>query len=239
MTGDHLTIDVLRYPGALLRPGDPDGAQPLRSLWINHLLVRYCALRVIRTAGGLHRTTVRQPAPSPVLQLPWLRTPLPNPLARAPAARRLHQENFMPLHCWYCRTAVLRVLLVAFTAPPSGSQPRRPYCNRSGLEPHCRTSRHARPQPDAFTERPLVYCAAGTATASGTAVLRDAVLRVLRVRPARAVLRYCGPARRPLPGRPGPAINPATHQHCTGRRIPSPCHTLRAAVRVCRALLPS
>ena len=32
-------------------------------------------------------------------------------------------------------------------APRSGSQPRRPSCICSGLEPHCRTSRCARPQP--------------------------------------------------------------------------------------------
>jgi hypothetical protein len=31
LTGDHLTIDVLRYPGPKLRPGDPDGASFLRS----------------------------------------------------------------------------------------------------------------------------------------------------------------------------------------------------------------
>jgi hypothetical protein len=33
------------------------------------------------------------------------------------------------------------------TAPLFGSQPRRPSCVCSGLEPHCRTSRYARPQP--------------------------------------------------------------------------------------------
>ncbi|MER7202945.1 hypothetical protein, partial [Streptomyces sp. NPDC000188] len=58
-TGDHLTIDVLRYPGSTLRPGDPDGARSsvLPSV-INHLqnggllllALPYCVLLVMRTA---------------------------------------------------------------------------------------------------------------------------------------------------------------------------------------------
>ncbi|OKK17176.1 hypothetical protein AMK09_21580 [Streptomyces sp. CB02488] len=41
LTGDHLTIDVLRYPDSKLRPGDPDGAWLLRSsLWDQSLT--YC-----------------------------------------------------------------------------------------------------------------------------------------------------------------------------------------------------
>jgi len=73
-----------------LHPGDPDGAQSLRSsLWINHLPNGNCELLVLlvmRTTGGLT------------------------------------QRHF-------------------------DSQPRRLSCIHSGLEPHCRTSRHARPQP--------------------------------------------------------------------------------------------
>lgn len=47
--------------------------------------------------------------------------------------------NYSPTetaNCWWPRTA-----------PLFGSQPRRPSCVCSGLEPHCRTSRYARPQP--------------------------------------------------------------------------------------------
>ena len=69
------------------RPGDPDGAWLLRSSsGINHLPSG------LRTAGGANcsvacwSATVRQPAPSPVLRLLWLRTPLPNFPVRASAA---------------------------------------------------------------------------------------------------------------------------------------------------------
>ena len=93
LTGDHLTIDVLRYPGSRLRPGDPDDAwappffpldQPPANVncWCCVLLV----LPVMRTAGGLESATLRQPAPSPVLHLLWLGTPLPNLPVRTPAA---------------------------------------------------------------------------------------------------------------------------------------------------------
>lgn len=47
-------------------------------------------------------------------------------------------------YCWYCSPAYS---CVAREAPLFGSQPRRPSCVCSGLEPHCRTSRCARPQP--------------------------------------------------------------------------------------------
>ena len=86
--------------------------------------------------------------------------------------------NYLQLHtAGYC---VLRLLPVMRTtgglpsAPLFGSQPRRPSCVCSGLEPHCRTSRCARPQPTpspryrsltsllvlrtALTELPLRYC---------------------------------------------------------------------------------
>jgi hypothetical protein len=47
----------------------------------------------------------------------------------------------------YCVLLVIRTALWPVTAPLSGSQPRRPSCVCSGLEPHRRTSRCARPQP--------------------------------------------------------------------------------------------
>jgi len=47
----------------------------------------------------------------------------------------------------YCVLLVMRTAQWPVTAPLFGSQPRRPSCVCSGLEPHCRTSRCARPQP--------------------------------------------------------------------------------------------
>ena len=43
-----------------------------------------------------------------------------------------------------CVLLVMRPAQRPVTAPLFGSQPRRPSCICSGLEPHCRTSRHAR-----------------------------------------------------------------------------------------------
>lgn len=87
MTGDHLTIDVLRYPGQDFRPGDPDGARPLRSsLLINYSLTETANCRYRKLLVASNSATLRQPAPSPVLRLLWARTPLPNHPVRAPAA---------------------------------------------------------------------------------------------------------------------------------------------------------
>jgi hypothetical protein len=47
----------------------------------------------------------------------------------------------------YCAPLVMRTAQWPATAPLFGSQPRRPSCVCSGLEPHRRTSRCARPQP--------------------------------------------------------------------------------------------
>jgi hypothetical protein len=109
VTGDHLTIDVLRYPDPLLvrailmalgssvLPSDLSLAEPV-------LLV------------ACKSATFRQPAPSPVLHLLWLGTPLPNLPVRAPAARRLYRGTTRN------RTAGTAILLVAapdHRGPPS------------------------------------------------------------------------------------------------------------------------
>lgn len=114
LTGDHLTIDVLRYPGSAFRPGDPDGAVLLRSsLLINTYRrgLRTAGTALLRTAGDANcsvacdSATLRQPAPSPVLRLLWLRTPLPNFPERAPAADAFTEVLLTRLHCWVLLTA--------------------------------------------------------------------------------------------------------------------------------------
>jgi hypothetical protein len=64
----------------------------------------YCEL-LVASKG----TTLRQPAPSPVLHLLWLGTPPPNLPARAPAADAFAEELL--------KTALL-IPLVLRTAPP-------------------------------------------------------------------------------------------------------------------------
>lgn len=56
-----------------------------------------------------------------------------------------------------------------------GSRPRRPSGICSGSEPHCRTSRHARPQPTPFTGEPLTVTA-GTASAVLLTAAPDAMV---------------------------------------------------------------
>lgn len=91
-------------PGPTARPGDPDGAGSSvlpsgRSLTKPALhcdvpvlpILLVLQLPVLRTAVAMESATPRQPAPSPVLRLLWLGTPLPNLPVRAPAARRLYR----------------------------------------------------------------------------------------------------------------------------------------------------
>jgi hypothetical protein len=146
-------------------PGDPDGAQLLRSSLCADCLptgtdvlrtactTGYCVLPVllvVRTAGGLRkRHSVRQSTPSPLL--------------------------------------------------PALAQ-----------EPHCRTPRHARPQPDAFTERQSTYCC---------------VTAVLLV----AAPEHCGP--------PGTAVTPDAAWLRNSTTAPI-CGYCFPAVHLCRALRP-
>jgi hypothetical protein len=74
-----------------------------------------------RTAGDAtcsvtcHSATLRQPAPSPVLRLLWLRTPLPNLPARAPAADAFTEEPLTDFTAGSCELH-LQVLPTASTA---------------------------------------------------------------------------------------------------------------------------
>lgn len=99
------------------------------------------------------------------------------------------------VNCWWPRTA-----------PLFGSQPRRPSCVCSGLEPHCRTSRCARPQ---LTPSPR-YC-------SLTSLLGTANLHLL-VLP----LRCC--SWRPLitAGHPVRSSVPSPSCNRSGFRTPPP-----------------
>ena len=93
------------------RPGDPDGASLLRSSsGVNHL-----PNGGMRTAGDAYcsaacdSATLRQPAPSPVLRLLWLGTPLPNLPVRAPAADAFTE---VPLTCFAAGSCGLHLRVV-------------------------------------------------------------------------------------------------------------------------------
>lgn len=87
------------------RPGDPDGARLLRSsLWD----LPTAGKALLRTAADAtcsvtcDSVTLRQPAPSPVLRLLWLRTPLPNFPVRTPAADAFTEEPLTDFAAEYC-----------------------------------------------------------------------------------------------------------------------------------------
>jgi hypothetical protein len=141
-------------------PGDPDGARLLRSSLWDQLLTS----GVLRTAGDTNRSAacdsaaLRQPAPSPVLRLLWLGTPLPNLPVRASAAdaftgvlltdftagyRALH-FRVLPL-----RSCSRRPLITA--GHPVRSPVASPSCNRSGF---------ATPPPHRPANCTCMYCSA-------------------------------------------------------------------------------
>jgi hypothetical protein len=122
LTGDHLTIDVLRYPGLRLPPRAilmAPGSSVLPSV-INCL-----PSGVLRTAGDANcsvacdSATLRQPAPSPVLRLLWLGTPLPNLPVRAPAADAFTEVLLTDFTAGYCELH-LRVLPTALSGTARG-----------------------------------------------------------------------------------------------------------------------
>lgn len=91
------------------------------------------------------------------------------------------------------RTAGVRTAQWPVTAPLFGSRPRCPSCVCSGLEPHCRTSRCARPQPTPSPRYRSVTSLLGTADCThGHRNCHDSG-------PAPAAP-HCGP--------PGPAVSP-------------------------------
>ena len=124
------------------------------SLWMNYLPDRdlrtadtanccYCELLVASKS-----TTLRQPAPSPVLHLLWLGTPLPNLSARAPAADAFAEELLrtallIPLGTANCSAGVLRRSSrggpSSLRATRSGRQSRRRPTTSLASELHHRT----------------------------------------------------------------------------------------------------
>ena len=89
---------ILMAPGSSVLPSG-----------INHL-----SSGVLRTAGDAHcsaacdSATLRQPAPSPIVRLLRLGTPLPNLPVRAPAADAFTEVLLTQLHCWgYCALHLL------------------------------------------------------------------------------------------------------------------------------------
>jgi hypothetical protein len=122
------------------------------SLW--DLLTAGTALP--RTAGDAtcsvtcHSATLRQPAPSPVLRLLWLRTPLPNLPARAPAADAFTEEPLTYLHCWIPLTALTGTATstaVLLTAAPDHCEPPGPVVSPVAVlqQPWLRNSTTAPP----------------------------------------------------------------------------------------------
>lgn len=96
------------------------------SLWIRSLAYCwYCSV-------ACHSATLRQPAPSPVLRLLWLRTPLPDIPVRAPAADAFTEVLLPRLHC-------SRRPLITAGHPVRSSVP-SPSCESLASKLHHRTA---------------------------------------------------------------------------------------------------
>lgn len=119
VTGDHLTIDVLRYPGPVL---------PARAILMalgSSVLPSGSITYQTGTAYCWWPLTapLRQPAPSPILHLLWLRTLLPNLPVRAPAADAFTEVLLTDFTAGYCQLHFLRVLLTAAPDHPGPPGP--------------------------------------------------------------------------------------------------------------------
>jgi hypothetical protein len=148
----------------------------------------------------------------------WRSTPPFFPLDQPLTERVLRTAG--TAYCWW-----------PAVAPLSGSQPRRPPCACSGLEPHCRTSRYARPQPTPLPR----YCSLNfTAGYCEPHLLPALLLRSCSWQP---LITAGHPVRSSVPSppcnRPGSGTPPPHRPaHCT-------CGYCYPAVRLCRALLIS
>jgi hypothetical protein len=120
--------------------------------------LRTAGTALLRTAGDANcsvacdSTTLRQPAPSPVVHLLWLRTPLPNFPVRAPAADAFTEvllTDFTAGNCeLHLRVLHLRLTAVLLTAAPDHCGPpgpvvspvavlQQPWLRNSTTAPSC------------------------------------------------------------------------------------------------------
>ena len=130
------------------RPGDPDGARPLRSFPLGSTHCRYCSPAYSCVARD--SATLRQPVPSPVLRLLWLRTPLPNLPVRASAADAFTEVLLTDFTAWVLRPALTgTATAVLLTAPPDHCGPpgpvaspvavlQQPWLRNSTTAPSCK-----------------------------------------------------------------------------------------------------
>lgn len=114
------------------RPGDPDGAQLLRSLPLGKLLPY---------SWWPLTAPLRQPAPSPVLHLLWLRTPLPNFPVRAPQPDAIYRGPTGTADCTYILRSCSRQPLRTAGHPVRGQSRRHPATTLAS-QLHHRTAIH-------------------------------------------------------------------------------------------------
>lgn len=140
MTGDHLTVDVLRYPGSDVHPGDPDGAWLLRSSLWDRLPYQFGLLRTTGDANlsvACTSATPRQPTPR---RPAWRATPLPNFPVRASVADAFTEVLLTDFTAGYCalhlRTLPLRYCLrqpLTTAGHPVRSSAPSPSCTNPGF----------------------------------------------------------------------------------------------------------
>lgn len=124
---------------------------------------------VMRTTSGLLQRHSRQPAPSPILLLLWLGTPLPSYPVRAPAADAFTGVLLTDFtagysgycHCVYCGTAPRRPLITA--GHPVRSSAPSPSCKNVASELHHRTVLRTAPSRTASRQ----FVSAGPCCPSG------------------------------------------------------------------------
>jgi hypothetical protein len=156
------------------RPGDPDGASLLRSssLWDQSRAKRnaYCWSCELRQ-WPITAPLFGKSAPSPVLHLLWLGTPLPNLPVRAPAADAFTEvllthlaAGYRVLHMRVLPTAVLLVAAPDHCGPPGPVvspvavlQP--PWLRNSTTAPSCELRLLVLPPGSSFLPSPAVFLA--------------------------------------------------------------------------------
>ena len=137
------------------------------SLWDQSLTYRwYCSPAYCSVACD--SATLRQPAPSPVLRLLWLRTPLPNLPVRASAADAFTEVLLTDFTAGYCelRLRVLRELVLLTAAPDHCGPPgpivspvavlQQPWLRNSTTAPSCKLQLRVLPPGSSCLPGPAV-----------------------------------------------------------------------------------